>query len=628
MNRKAIFSFLWRGAFIIILVLSACTRVTPTTGPVPTTQPTTQPIPTTQPTTVPPTTQPGVQNQDFRPVCESNKEFDFSRVLTTTPFYIQGQVILTGPTEEFTNTINTLAENGIKLTEVIRCKLNIPEQISVINQGKGPFKKEPQGEGINASFPFSTEDGLQPRVEGNSLTMNLYQIESQQISLLEIIQLIDKLQVQKEPYTRVYADPNYLIGHMANTACGDPFGVEGSPFGVEGSPFGVEGSPYGGMGRDANANGFWDQWAFQRVGLNPPGKRQFDETGKGVRVGVFDTSPYTSTPGGPPLTITNNNINPELNLTVHYPIQLSNLSATTPVTAQVNVMDHGLFVSSLIHAFATESQIDLYRVLNNAGCGDLYRLDIAMLNFLSADWSSKDRRLLEPAVINLSLGVRKPRNLPTSPPAHNAAETEISDMDKKIQDAYALAEADPSLESLGTVTQLASQAGMVIVAAGGNDSVINAPPPPHMPLPMELPADYTYVIGVSASTMTDGPACYSNRGDVAAPGGDAEAGVDSSSGDPICMSKASDCPTIASGNPGSCEYGVIGLSTLSTTTGYAYWVGTSFATPMASGLAALAYQKAGTQGDTWTRVTTKVNTSIPDHQYGMGLIDVQKALGP
>jgi hypothetical protein len=638
MKHKNLISVLCKSILLAALTLSACSA--PTTTPMvitPTTPVTTAPEKTLPVTAVPPgtpvplTTQPVVKNPDFGLVCEPNPEFDFSQVLVTTPFYIQGQVILTGPVEEFANTLDKLAQAGINLTPVIRCTLSIPEQMPVINQGEGPFRKEPKGEGRDAKFPFSANDGLQPSVEGNRLAMNLYKIEDPQVSVINIIQALNDIQEGRPPQASIYADPNYLTGHMANTACGNPFGVEGSPFGVEGSPFGVEGSPYGGMGLDADANGFWDQWAFTQVGLNPPDGRDFEETGERVRVGVFDTSPYRIDPGDPPTPFTNPNITPELKLTVHYPTQLSNLSATTPVTAQVNVEDHGLFVSSLIHAFAPQSQIHLYQVLNEAGCGDMYRLNVAMLDFLSADWNSEGQRLSQPAVINLSLGVRKPRNLPPAP-ADATAEAEIGQMEEAIQQAYDVARADPSIESLETVTQLASQAGMVIVAAGGNDSVINAPPPPHMPLPMELPADYPYVIGVSASTDRDinGPACYSNQGDVAAPGGDAKEDVDSS-GDPICVSQAATCPAsdrTSPNTPGSCGYGVIGLSTLSKNTGYAYWVGTSFATPMVSGLAALVYQPPRSQGDTWTRVTTKVNTSIPDHQYGKGLIDVKAALQP
>ncbi|MEJ2600035.1 MAG: S8 family serine peptidase, partial [Anaerolineales bacterium] len=386
----------------------------------------------------------------------------------------------------------------------------------------------------------------------------------------------------------------------------------------------VSGSAYGGMGRNADPNGFWKQWAFTQVELNPPGGRE--DTGKGVRVGVFDTSPYSATIGDSSTPFTNTHISPELTLNVHTYIELPILQATVPITDDVK--DHGLFVSSLVHAFAPQSQIHLYRVLDDSGCGDLYRLNAAMLNFLSRDWSKAS--LIQPAVINLSLGVRKPRESRSELQEFYSSSEGIENMDDAIQHAMTQAKRDPSIESLGTTVQLAYQAGMVIVAAGGNNSVITTPTQPNMPLPMDLPADYKIVIGASASTDTNnnGPACYSNRGDVAAPGGEAKQGINSSTGNPICVSKASDCPTIAAGNPGSCEYGVIGLSTVSTRTHYAYWVGTSFAAPMASGLAALVYKEVGNPGDTWTRVTTNVNTSIPNHDYGSGLINVNAALGP
>lgn len=602
MNRKIPSSLLCRIFLMVALTLSACApEVTPT----------------------PQLAQPVVDNPNFGLVCELNKEIDFKQVLEITPFYIRGQVILTGPVDEFPKTIDSLAAAGIKLTPVILCTLNIPPSMPEIKLGEitSPSPKEPQiprGDGSYASFPFRDPgDSRKPRVEGNRLGMNLYQFDNLQVSLTKILQQLNELQKGQAKQDWVYADPNYLTGIMADTACS-------SPFGVSGSPFGVSGSPYSGMGLNAARSHFWDQWAFQRVGLPEPNsiERKLVGTGEGMRVGVFDTSPYSIAPGDPPTPFPNTNIIPELKLTVHYPIQISNLSANT---APIDIKDHGLFVSSLIHAFAYDSQIDLYRVLDDAGCGDLYRLNIAMLDFLSADWSPNG--LIKHAVINLSLGVRKPRYLPTDSPAFDTSKAEISKLGEEILEAFMTVQADPSIESLETVTQFASQAGMVIVAAGGNDSNKNDPSYPN-PLPMELPADYSYVIGVSASTNTDnnGPACYSNQGNVAAPGGDAKE-VDSN-GNLTCVPPTNYCPNIDSLNPDpSCEYGVIGLSTLSTNTGYAYWVGTSFATPMVSGLAALVYQRTGFPGETGIRVTTHVN-NIVDPRYGTGLINVQAALQP
>ncbi len=144
-----------------------------------------------------------------------------------------------------------------------------------------------------------------------------------------------------------------------------------------------------------------------------------------------------------------------------------------------------------------------------------------------------------------------------------------------------------SIASLAFMTNLAYRAGIVVVAAAGNNSLPGTPP-----LPMELPAAYSSVIGVAASTDPGGRACYSNEGDVEAPGAEAGTGINRASGQPICVPRTEDCPGIdATATPGSCEYGVVGLFKPSDSDqrDFAYWVGTSFATPLISGKAAVQY---------------------------------------
>jgi subtilisin family serine protease len=142
---------------------------------------------------------------------------------------------------------------------------------------------------------------------------------------------------------------------------------------------------------------------------------------------------------------------------------------------------------------------------------------------------------------------------------------------------------------------------------------------------MDIPAAYPFVVGISATNMANGPACYSNMGDVASPGGDAAPGVDASSGAPICVSKAVDCPTGFA--PGQCPYGVMGLSTLATSSGFAYWSGTSFAAPIASGLAALLLEHQATGRPDLVRIqmVAKVDP-IGDPRFGTGVINVIEAL--
>jgi subtilisin family serine protease len=104
-----------------------------------------------------------------------------------------------------------------------------------------------------------------------------------------------------------------------------------------------------------------------------------------------------------------------------------------------------------------------------------------------------------------------------------------------------------------------------------------------------LPAAYSFVLGVAGSNIDEGLACFSNAGDVAAPSGDNGPGDDSESESPACESMVKHCA-------GSPEYYVVSLAMrTSPESGHAYWAGTSFAAPLASGLAALVLEAGGVE---------------------------------
>lgn len=453
----------------------------------------------------------------------------------TTKFLVQNQVIVIGPASAVETVINELRGQGIDLNEVRDCDLSYLGQLSDTRDLDIAY------------FPFPAETL-------NELTMRLYQIDDER-SVGEVVETIN--QVGSDRY--VLADPNYLTGLLAQSACSNPYEDGGSPF---------SGGPKPITTRAEADMLFREQWAFEHIGVDLSLKNAFEKspimtTGAGVRVGVFDTSPFREPLGSEPSERieTIGWVKPALELSVSFPDMVITLEATQPEAA-ADVRDHGLFVAGLIHAVAPESNIQLIRVLNEYGCGHLYTLNEALHHFIAE--METDRNALEGVVINLSLGVHKP-----------------GAVDVGAEDALKILREDP-IESLRATVFLAHSRGAVVVAASGNDSDFG-----EEVLPMQLPAEYPFVIGVAASNIYRERACFSNWGDVFAPGGDG--GPDEVQG-LSCVSKVNECS-------GECDEAVISL-VQHVDEGYGYWTGTSFSAPLVSGLAALVLD-AGTSGSIW-----------------------------
>jgi hypothetical protein len=590
MKERNFFTLLFKLSLILLLLLTSCSQPSETPQPTtaePATLAVTQPAPAVTsptpteappPSTVTPTTPPAISAPGLTCVqTDDGNELTQPGQLTASPFFINGQVILIGPAESVKQAAQQL---GDSLTPLVNCTFTLPDQLVQI------FKDE-----IEYPLPVSTEaqpqgpplPGVLPAVE---MEMNLYQFT--QGNLQEIFKKLNA-------FPDVFADPNYLVGGSARSACGEPNGVAGHPFSIEGSPFSIEGSPYGGAALPALPQAFWEQWAFNQMNITNPGNSLTEKDGKGVRIAIFDTSPYRLETGI--AQVTEPVISPTLVMTVHHPLDLFAIPPNSSLTNIVDVSGHGLFVASLAHAVAPGSQIDLYRVLDQFGCGDLFHLNSAMLDFISSKLDEKDfgAALKRPAVMNLSLGVLKPRQLPEN--------IKIENIDEAVREAYNIViERGNSIASLSFITRLAYQVGIVVVAAAGNDSL------PDQTFPMELPAAYSSVIGVSASTKDRLLACYSNAGDVIAPGAEADTDIDHESGEKICMPLTEKCPAIdATATPGSCEYGVVGLFKPldKDQRDFAYWVGTSFATPLISGKAALRYAITGNRDQVYTDIVSK-----------------------
>lgn len=402
------------------------------------------------------------------------------------------------------------------------------------------------------------------------------------------------------PSYNVWADPNYHLSPAQWIGGGSPWTQNGNWVGNQ---------PGGGQG-SATGREFREQWAFGPRGirlLNGNGMRWGQEMGKGTRIAIFDTSPFSETKwidnkcdhcsiqsltdgasvfAGVSMT-----------LTVWHQIDLIP-APTCPGTSRndparrslesQDISNHGLFIAGLAHAVAPASEIYLVRVLEDDGCGTLYQIVKGIHVFAQEILGAAGT--LHGTILNLSLGVHK------------------TDRDTDFG-------LPGNIASLEAVLDWASDQGAIIVAAAGNDSYET---PAKDPRVMELPAGYPFVAGVAASSSLRARGCFSNANeaadplDVAAPGGD---GLYLDTKQPCAVP---DCTK----NSVFCLISMI----YKPEPGYAYWVGTSFAAPLYSGQRALLFEREAAAGIVTPEIED-YTCSSSDETLPNGIADWARASG-
>lgn len=407
--------------------------------------------------------------------------------------------------------------------------------------------------------------------------LDLYRLTGTEQDVAAVIRAINQ---QSGAGGTVSAEPNRVAGHPWEPA-GSPWEPAGSPWEPAGS-----GSPMSGA-QDADPAFFMRQWAWNNIDL-PAGNNRL--MGQGVRIGLFDTSPFGEVRADTPLVRSVDWVTEPkpLQLTVrHYALPGDGDTAVRP---KRDLSSHGLFSAGIAHALAPDADIHLIRVLGSDNKGDLFTLLLALFEFIQANLPENRPEEILSVVINWSLGIRIPPD-----EAGFGLPREVQSMQDLLRAARCL--------------------GMMVVAAAGNNSADQA-----RPEPANLPANWPSVFSVAASTQANGRSGFSNRGNIAAPGGNGRPGEP---GEHRWMPANQSCTS------SDCPYSVIGpVMKTQENSGFIYWSGSSFAAPMAAGLAALVMERGGGHlpPNDVRRIIECAATKVDDADLGAGIINVARTL--
>jgi hypothetical protein len=258
--------------------------------------------------------------------------------------------------------------------------------------------------------------------------------------------------------------------------------------------------------------------------------------------------------------------------------------------------DHGLFVCGIIHTIAENAALHLYEVLNRSGLGTYYTVAQALSKILE----SPD--INESLIINCSLVLDIPRDRQPK---------KVIPFDRRTKFfRYTTESVKLLFERIAQLEQV------IVVAAAGNDKRKSKPTanstlqiPTRRP-PTRYPAAYHGIIGVGAlseGSQQQDPASYSNISDDPSNTGYLVFGGEVGAGKGVLgvyICRFPDHPQPAT--PGDA---FVPITYKPNTSGLAWWCGTSFATPVISGLLA-QYWGSHTSMDAISFLNTASSSTI------------------
>lgn len=501
-------------------------------------------------------------------------------------YFMEGEIILVGSTADLDALVQELqtVDDSIVLTLDPNRSFSLQDLGSPAQQTLGPQTVASAalqvGSGSAACSQLSSD-----------LEVNLYELTGSTDDVEAVLEAID----QTTAGSNILADANWVIGA--------PWRPTGSPWRPTGSPWRPTGSADQGQPTPATMNDYLNQWAFTTIGLADAKAVNSGSGLEPIRVGVFDTSPLESIEPAA-ASVQESSTQNALKVQIEHPEFVN-----TPVPPEagspqdINVANHGYFGASFIRELAPTSDIQLIRVLTKSNRGDLATLNHELLMFMGQ--ANEDGLM---SVVNMSLGV---------PPLEPFRPFEPL-LDWEFPPPFEL---QRQLNSLEIVMQVGECLDVVMVAAAGNDSSESLKV-------SNYPGNWGTVLSVTSSNQDNQQSCYANDGDLAAPGGDGGPS-DPQADDPVaCEPKLHECVNMGP----NCPYSVIGyvhpLSQPSQAVDMTHqnWVGTSFAAPMVTGLAALVRQLNPALSAAEVRDVIQCGTVKPTIPQEVPVINVARTL--